>query len=166
MTAKDIQRRLIFDLYKRSFVIPNYTPKGWWECDLFELTEAAFFREYEIKISRADFKSDASKSQTRAHWRTNLYANAAELETTDTKHSLLAERSVRGPSNFSFVVPDGLIEPSELPEWAGLIYASASKGNHRPPWNVRLLEVKKHRGCTSKRQTAYGSTPRAFVTTG
>lgn len=139
MTARDIQNRLIVDLYRRSFVIPNYTPRGWWECDIFELTPAGFFREYEIKVSVQDFKADASKAKTR--WVTTEGLPFTR-EVTFSKHTMLAERSIKGPSNFWFVVPEGLIEAADVPEWAGLIYATDRPG-HRAPFKVNLSEVKK-----------------------
>ena len=66
MTARDIQRRLLFDLYRTSTVIPNYTPRRWWECDVWEITKAGYFREYEIKVSRADLLGDLKRPDKRA----------------------------------------------------------------------------------------------------
>jgi len=63
ITARDIQRALILPRYRQSTVMPNYTPRGWWECDVFELTKAEMFVEYEIKLSRADFRADRNKGE-------------------------------------------------------------------------------------------------------
>lgn len=102
MTARDIQRRLILDRWDRSTVFPNFTPAKWWECDVFELTKAGFFREYEIKLTRSDFRIDAKKIRKR--WTRNGNARAHD-----------------GPCKFYFVAPAGVIPLNELPEWAGLI---------------------------------------------
>lgn len=132
MTCLDIQRSLIVERYRRHFVVPNYTPAQWFECDVFELTDAGFFREYEIKISRADFKADAAKYARRGY---------GFDRTKENKHESLAARAVTGPTRFWFVCPEGLLTAEEIPEWSGLIYAREKPG-HRTPWNVLLNEVK------------------------
>ncbi len=47
MNENQIIQRIMAERYRRSTVCPRYTPTRWWECDVFELTEAGFFREYE-----------------------------------------------------------------------------------------------------------------------
>lgn len=113
VTGRQIQRAIIAHRYRRNFCIPNYTPRGWFECDVFELTGARSFREYEIKISRADWKADALKTRSVGPW-------AAREEVT--KHLLLERADVRGPSQFWYACPTGLLRTDELPAWAGLIY--------------------------------------------
>jgi hypothetical protein len=134
ITARDIQKRLILDFYRRSFVLANYTPRNWWECDVFEVTEAGYFREYEIKLSKADFKADALKEKERgSSWDPNR-------PPPERKHDLLTKKDVRGPSEFWFVCPRGIIEPSDLPSWAGLIHVWEIP-NYKSPWNVRYERV-------------------------
>lgn len=89
-------------------IMPHYSPPGWWECDICEITEAGYMHEYEIKMSRSDFKRDADKS-----------------DRSVKKHTLLAAGERRGPSRFSFIVPKGLVTLDEVPAWAGLIEARA-----------------------------------------
>lgn len=110
MNARQVIRRLMHDRWRRNLVLPNYTPAGWWECDVFELTDAGYFREYEVKLTRSDFKADQRKS--RREWRTN---------TTRFKHDLLAQGDPRGPNRFWYVAPKGMLRPEDLPLWAGLI---------------------------------------------
>lgn len=131
LSARDIESRLVHDLYRRSFVIPRYTPCGWWECDLFELTTAGFFREYEIKISRSDFVNDAEKNQTRKQWWDAHFAKFVAAA-GGTKHERLFRRDAVGPARFTFVVPEGLVQAEEVPEWAGLTYAVERPGHKRP----------------------------------
>lgn len=119
MTEFDLQRPLMRDRYRRHFVLPNYEPKvngrtRWWECDVFEVTDSGYWREYEIKISRADFFADAKKDRPVAY---NYLPGAAR----ETKHQVLARGDRAGPSRFWYVMPAGLIKPEELPSWAGLI---------------------------------------------
>jgi hypothetical protein len=125
VTAKDIQRALIRDRYKRTTVIPNYTPAGWFECDLFELTAAGFFVEYEIKLSLADFRRDAEKF--RREW-----DPAVRVQIDRVKHHEIAAADPRGPSRFWYVVPEGLLTPEIVPQWAGLIIARHRSGYSRP----------------------------------
>jgi len=81
--------------------IPNMYVHDW-EADMISVTKAQYCHEYEIKISKADFKNDAKKP----------------------KHKLLMEQNsetVRAPSYFWYVCPEGMIDVSDVPEHAGLI---------------------------------------------
>lgn len=94
---------------------PNYTPAGWWECDLWAVTKAGYATEYEIKLSLSDFKNDAAKEA--AHW-----SRESGWTHKRTKHGALAAAETAGPSRFFYVIPRALrsaIEPI-LPSWAGL----------------------------------------------
>lgn len=110
MNAKIIIRSLVRWRYAKSFTLPNYTPAQWWECDVFHTTNAGYFTEFEVKVSREDFFNDATKVRTER--RTNTVFN---------KHDLLAAGSHQGPSRFFFVVPVGLVKEHEVPKWAGVI---------------------------------------------
>lgn len=78
--------------------LPNYFV-GFYEMDVFRLLPNGMLYEYEIKISRADFKNDFKKG---------------------SKHSLMANK--KGHANrFYFVTPEGLVHKHEIPEYAGLI---------------------------------------------
>lgn len=62
ITELDIQIALWKDLQSsRDLVMPNYTPKKWFECDVMAVTKAGYLEEYEIKLSASDFKADAKK---------------------------------------------------------------------------------------------------------
>jgi len=91
---------------------PRFTPTSWWECDLLAVSKARFGTEYEVKLTRADFKADTKKA------RRALGVYPPQLE---FKHMLLRQASERGPNRFYYVVPEGMIALNELPEWAGLI---------------------------------------------
>lgn len=100
--------------YRKSFCLPRYTPSKWWECDLFEITAAGYFREYEVKLTRSDFFADTKKAQQVFP---RPYGTPVVME---NKHELML-MSTRGPVQFWYVTPEGLIKPEELPVWAGLI---------------------------------------------
>ena len=139
MKASDIQRALMVKRYRRSFVLNNYTPIDWWECDVFEITDAGYFREYEIKLSVSDFKADSKKEKR--GWEYNPDTRVVTQPRIGGKHEMLASGDTRGPSAFSFVTPEGLIEGGSIPEWAGLITAHWIP-SHSAPWNVRLTIVR------------------------
>lgn len=71
-----------------------------WECDFWTMTTGGTTREFEIKISRADYLIDAKKE----------------------KHS-----STEGANYFYYVVPDGLITAKEVDKRYGLIYITDSE---------------------------------------
>ena len=74
------------------------------EIDVLAINKSDYLTEYEVKISRSDFKADAKKSK----W--IWYLGATESLT---------------PNYFYYVCPQGLILKEELPKFAGLIYATS-----------------------------------------
>lgn len=116
-----------------SYFLPRYTPTYWWECDLAEITKACYLREYEIKVSEADFKVDAKKSQN-IGWhkqmieRYKLDVPVKQMGPNEhfnevTKHDLLNANIPTGPSQFWFVMPWELALKlqDQIPKWGGLI---------------------------------------------
>jgi len=75
-----------------------------WESDLWIMTKSNITYEFEIKISKADFKNDF-KHKTK-------------------KHALLENKteSLIKPNYFYYAVPENLIKEEDVPEYAGLIY--------------------------------------------
>lgn len=84
---------------------------GTWEADLLEVTKAGYLYEYEVKISRHDFRNDSRKAK---------YFRGTATPVGRKYDNLLAGKRV---NYFSYIVPEGLVDPEEVPEWAGLIYA-------------------------------------------
>lgn len=90
------------------YVIANsYVFNHDWESDVFVLNKAGYSYEFEVKVSRADFKNDLKK--VRKH--EMLSAGKSE------KFS-----GIMRPNRFYYTVPTGLIKPDEVPEYAGLYY--------------------------------------------
>lgn len=149
MTAKDIQRRLCFEHFRQSFILPNYTPGSWFECDLFQVTKAELFVEYEIKISRHDYQADASKAKEKMTWKPadNHAGGQFERTTGPTKHQQLDAAKPPAPNRFYFVFPATLYEsePMHIPAWAGVIIVSRnpSKPNSCHPWHFASDIIKK-----------------------
>lgn len=148
LTEWTIALTIMRERLRRNFVLPNYTPSKWWECDVFELTEAGFFREYEIKLSLSDFKADAKKSDI---FRTGSYPN--RQETRRVKHQQMGQPC--GPRQFWYVVPEGLLTVDQVPEWAGLIAIHDARPTHNLYWRYteRLLKkapILHQHGCDPK----------------
>lgn len=111
LTEKRVAKLLMRDRYSKHVVLPCYTPAGWWENDVFMLSDSGYWWEFEIKLTLADFRRDAEKTRTAGQW-------DARLE--EKKHALLAGGE-RGPTCFYYVAPIGVIPLDQLPTWAGLI---------------------------------------------
>ena len=85
-----------------------------WESDVLKITKSGYAYEFEIKISRGDFKNDFKHKKK--------------------KHLLLEnkENNAKMPNYFYYVVPEDLVTEDEVPEYAGLIYVHATIiGNSR-----------------------------------
>src|SRR5690606_851431 len=91
---------------------PNVVPSTCWlEMDLLGIRRSGYVDEIEIKLDRADFKADFKKrvpSNPRCH---------------GLKHDVLAAGDGL-PNYFAFAVPEGLVEPGEVPDYAGLYYVT------------------------------------------
>lgn len=110
--SKNIDASLIMNLYlkKHSPITTHFTGFGLAECDVISISASDYIYEYEVKISKSDFKNDFKKP----------------------KHKLMSERrciknTKKGmlyltPNYFYFVVPENLINKEEVPEYAGLMY--------------------------------------------
>ena len=113
MTSKTLTLRLYNYLYATHYpIVPNSYIYDW-ESDLLAINKVnGYITEYEIKISRGDFKNDFKKEK---------------------KHKLISDcheykfESKLIPNYFYYVTPPGLIDKKELPEYAGLIEIGVMK---------------------------------------
>lgn len=110
--SKNIESSLVMYLYQKSHspITTRYTGMGLEECDCISVSKSNFVYEYEIKISRSDFKRDFIKEKH------NYILN--EKFTFKRKGELLW----RSANYFNYVTPENLISIDEVPEYAGLIY--------------------------------------------
>jgi hypothetical protein len=111
---------------RRGKAVPRYTPARWFESDLFFWTPAGYVTEFEIKLSLADFRADASKET-----RVDVPGKGPVMV---RKHAALAAGCTDGPTRFFFVTPAGLIPPGEIPPWAGLIELQHIGGRRPYVW--------------------------------
>ena len=92
------------------YVMENLTVYKW-ESDTLLVTKSGYAYEIEIKISRADFKNDFKHKEKKHLF---LERKAGDLG------AVLDDRY--RPNYFYYAVPEGLISPDEVPDYAGLIY--------------------------------------------
>lgn len=99
---------------RHEIIIPNSRLFGW-ESDLISVTGSGLIHEFEIKITRADFKADAKKSKMR-------YFNGDD---PPDRHRYLFGRpkSELRPNYFHYVTPPDLIADLDRPGFAGMIEA-------------------------------------------
>ncbi len=110
--SKNIEAALVMYLYQKSHspITTRFTGMGLQECDVISVSKSDYIYEYEIKISRQDFKKDFIKEKH------NHILN--EKFTYIRK----GEQLFRVCNYFNYVVPKDLISVDEVPEYAGLIY--------------------------------------------
>jgi len=117
MTANSIIAHFIKMIFRdkiNNFIFPN-TYIGKYEADLLEITKSGYAYEYEVKISRSDFKNDAKKRPKSRPWQSPR----------KSKFEIIADGS--RINYFYYIVPENLVSVDEVPEFAGLIYAKANK---------------------------------------
>jgi hypothetical protein len=96
-----------------------------WESDVIKFTKSGYVYEFEIKISKADFKNDFKHKKK--------------------KHLLLEDSNneiKNRPNYFYYVVPDGLISAEDVPEYAGLLYINSTMVGNGAPYH-HFIEIKK-----------------------
>lgn len=74
------------------------------EMDVASLSKSGLIHEFEVKISRADFKADKKKT--------------LKFKYYEMRHEPYC------PNYFYYVCPEGLIKKEEIPDYAGLYYYS------------------------------------------
>ena len=88
-----------------------------WESDSLAITKSKYAYEFEIKISRADFKNDFKHKKVKHQMLEGTYQLFGDEFLGDGKMSLTDK-----PNYFYYVVPENLIAVEEIPTYAGLVY--------------------------------------------
>lgn len=103
---------MVMYLYEKrhSPITTRFKGMGLQECDVLSISNSNYIYEYEIKISRGDFKKDFTKKK---------HDHVINEKFTRKKKG---EIQFNVCNYFSYVVPKGLISIDEVPEYAGLIY--------------------------------------------
>lgn len=120
MVTKDIQ-----DLIARHYTVKKYSPcctnfqgAGYQECDVVAISGSDFVYEFEVKISRGDFKKDKEKV-----YKHRYLKEAFEIKKQKKRRTRKVSKI---PNYFTYVCPKGLIKLDEIPDYAGLIYVHDS----------------------------------------
>jgi hypothetical protein len=116
-------------------MIANKHLPSWFECDFLSISRADFITEFEIKLSRNDFRRDFKDKFIKHEW---LKGNRGELliESNMSQEKIVEsfdpnfvgiQRTIKmdefkGPNYFNYICPENLIKLEEVPEYAGLIY--------------------------------------------
>lgn len=142
LTEYNIQNHLFHRMSGVAAMVPNYTPPGWWECDLAVVTRASFFVEYEIKLTLSDLRADAKKSdEVLRSFRRPTTGKKKWVRLNRNKHTSLMCGDHRGPSRFVYVVPESLA--GCVPDWSGVYVVQPGKRVHGHVWRKAPLL---HRG--------------------
>ena len=119
-TSKDIESGLVMNLYLKghSPISTHASICGLAECDVISISKSDFIYEYEVKISRGDFKKDFGKPKHKLITEGKFVKESVKKGITETWYLV--------PNYFYFVVPENLVTVDEIPEYAGLIYVNES----------------------------------------
>lgn len=116
MNANQIQNALYHEYCKSSkLIVPNVYVYHKYESDLLRVTKAMYTIEYEIKLTKSDFCADFRKS----HNTIVGIKNRRMVYDKQTKHDYYL--SGKGPNEFYYVFPQGLIDLQNVPDWCGVI---------------------------------------------
>lgn len=125
-----------------NWVLPNFY-YGNYEMDVFCLnTKSMFLTEFEIKVSKADFKKDFKKGNT--NWNRELFNQTGVGKSVYYSKHFDLQNGNCAPNKFIFVVPEGLITVDEVPEYAGLYYYTKIGSIHqiKTPKFLRKEKIK------------------------
>lgn len=115
-TEKSIQKALNGFLSSWKYNVNNLYVFHW-ESDKLIWTKAGFIYEFEIKVSRSDFRNDF-KHKPEKHATLN--------ETFESQQSAITEGAStstrKTPNYFYYATPQDLVSPDEVPTYAGLVY--------------------------------------------
>lgn len=143
LTEQKIQRIL-----NKFMASPKYKVDGLfvfpWESDKLLWTKAGYIYEFEIKISRSDYQNDFKHKADKHLLLSSKMPKESEAVQQELFDNLLQHEQKRYPgitkeqlhtysentklpNFFYYAVPDGMLEPVEVPPYAGLIYITTKK---------------------------------------
>lgn len=127
-TEEYIQKKLdgFFAINTPKYVLENLYVFDW-ESDKFIETKSGLIYEFEIKISRSDFKHDFDKKDKHAILEGKecilpSYQEKCEKWNVPLPAENYQVKDRKRPNYFYYAVPEGLVDESEVPEYAGLVY--------------------------------------------
>lgn len=144
LTEKKIQKVL-----NKFMASPKYRVDGLfvfrWESDKLMWTKAGYIYEFEIKISRSDYQNDFKHKADKHLLLNSKLKQPSESLQQELLDNLLRHEQKRYPgitkeqvhtypentklpNFFYYAVPEGMLEPDEVPPYAGLIYITTYHG--------------------------------------
>ena len=141
LTEQTIQRRLNY-----FFASWRYNVDGLyvfeWESDKLIWTKSGYIYEFEIKVSRSDFRNDFKKKKEKHiilkgpteeeaympsfyqsyEWNKQLYQSIEECKARIKPGDRHLIASHKRPNYFYYAVPEGMLQPEDVPDYAGLIW--------------------------------------------
>lgn len=109
--SKNIESSLCMYLYEKTHSpITTHFNGMLNECDVISISKSDYIYEYEIKISKSDFKRDFIKEK---------HSNIVNEKFTYINKGVV---KFLIPNYFTYVVPTNLISIDDIPDYAGLIY--------------------------------------------
>jgi len=90
----------------QTLIFPNVFIDNF-EADIIEITKSGYIHEYEIKLTKEDFRHDSLKGSNHKY------------EHVNKQDIIIGGKYV---NTFSYVVPKNMILVTDIPEYAGLIY--------------------------------------------
>ncbi len=135
-TEEYIQKKLdgFFAESTKKYVLENLYVFSW-ESDKLIETRSGLIYEFEIKISKSDFKNDFKKKNKHVI----LEGKETHIPTFDGLEPKYKERYEKNylvshfkkPNYFYYAVPEGMIDKEDVPEYAGLIYVIPDDGEFK-----------------------------------
>lgn len=126
-TEEYIQDKLngFFSLSTQKYTLENlYVFR--WESDKLIETRSGLIYEFEIKVTRSDFKNDFKKEDKHVILegkKEYLPVYDKALDNWKAVHSkYYRTENFKKPNYFYYAVPEGMITKDEVPEYAGLVY--------------------------------------------
>ena len=125
LTEGTIARALWMKFGRQAYAAPNIHFFAF-ESDLLILRKSGLITEYEIKLTKSDFKADFKKKARIRFKKTRERAHAKHgLGNMMTRHEYLEARL--GANRFYYVIPEELLPEISVPHWAGLITCRPSR---------------------------------------
>jgi hypothetical protein len=146
MNSKEIQKTF-FKSYGKEYemVVPNaYLDWKLNEMDILARKKSGFIEEFEIKVSKSDYKADYKKMVT---------VNGEKV----LKHKALKSGDCHC-NRFSFLIPEGLLDISEIPEEYGVYFVKEADylPNGHYIWCVRKGKILHRRKITDTLKASLG----------
>lgn len=118
--SKNIEASLSMYLYEKNHspITTHFTGYGIGECDVLSISKSNYIYEYEIKISKSDFKADFKKDKHRLM----IEGKGSKERLIKENNQMIKDTWYLTPNYFYFVLPIDLIKVEDIPEYAGLIY--------------------------------------------